>query len=98
LLRFVDELGQSFQAQNDTIAFTAVKECRAALEKLVTKMDGIEAGFDKIAEKSCESVPCTNVRVLNRVLVLSSSRLSASRRRGKSLTKANNTILIAMLQ
>lgn len=64
-LHFMDELDQVLQTQNDTIALTTVRECRAALDKLVQKMDSIESGFDRIAEKS----------------LLSSSRLSSSRRK-----------------
>jgi autophagy-related protein 11 len=34
------------------IALDAVRGCRASLEKLISKMDALEAGFDKIAERS----------------------------------------------
>jgi autophagy-related protein 11 len=34
------------------IALDAVRSCRASLEKLIFKMDALEAGFDKIAERS----------------------------------------------
>ncbi|KAL1744863.1 hypothetical protein HDZ31DRAFT_63668 [Schizophyllum fasciatum] len=50
---------------NDEKALEAVQQCRAGLEKLVTKMDGLESGFDRIAERS----------------LLSASRLSLSRKK-----------------
>ncbi|KAG5646740.1 hypothetical protein DXG03_002422 [Asterophora parasitica] len=50
---------------SDAAASRAVRECRAALDKLVAKMDGLESGFDRIAERS----------------LLSASRVSVSRRR-----------------
>ncbi|KAJ6586410.1 putative peripheral membrane protein [Mycena vulgaris] len=62
LLRVLDDLETT---ADDPVARAAVRECRAALERLVAKMDGLEAGFDRIAERS----------------LLSASRLSLSRRR-----------------
>jgi hypothetical protein len=52
LLRVLDDLAQYSQSSNDTAALTAVRECRISLEKLVIRMDGLEAGFDRIAERS----------------------------------------------
>ncbi|PFH49900.1 hypothetical protein AMATHDRAFT_62171 [Amanita thiersii Skay4041] len=63
LLRLFDELEQS--ASSDPLALKTLHDCRAALEKLVKKMDGLESGFDRIAERS----------------LLSASRLSMSRKR-----------------
>ncbi|KAF8637910.1 hypothetical protein AX17_002533 [Amanita inopinata Kibby_2008] len=63
LLRIFDDLEQ--YASNDGVALRAVRECRGALDKHARKMDNLEAGFDKIAERS----------------LLSSSRLSLSRKR-----------------
>lgn len=37
------------------VALDAIRQCRSNVDKLVVKMDGIESGFDKIAERSCES-------------------------------------------
>ncbi|TFK38069.1 hypothetical protein BDQ12DRAFT_683909 [Crucibulum laeve] len=65
LLRVLDDLERYSQSNNDVAALKAVKECRASLEKLVVKMDNLESGFDKIAERS----------------LLSASRISFSRRR-----------------
>ncbi|KAK2461273.1 hypothetical protein APHAL10511_006800 [Amanita phalloides] len=63
LLSMFDDLGQ--HASQDPVALNAVKECRAGLDKLVSKMDSLESSFDKIAERS----------------LLSASRLSSSRKR-----------------
>ncbi|KAF7360793.1 ATG11 domain-containing protein [Mycena venus] len=65
LLRVLDDLEAAARDANDLIALAAVRECRAALDKLVVKMDSLESGFDRIAERS----------------LLSASRLSSSRRR-----------------
>ncbi|KAF8068787.1 putative peripheral membrane protein [Lyophyllum atratum] len=65
LLRVLDDLEQYSQSSGDAAALRAVRECRAALDKLVAKMDGLESGFDRIAERS----------------LLSASRISVSRRR-----------------
>ncbi|KAJ7645117.1 putative peripheral membrane protein [Mycena polygramma] len=65
LLLVLDDLENASRAANDLVALAAVRECRAALEKLVVKMDSLESGFDRIAERS----------------LLSASRLTSSRRR-----------------
>ncbi|KII87895.1 hypothetical protein PLICRDRAFT_112259 [Plicaturopsis crispa FD-325 SS-3] len=65
LFRVLDDLERVARSSADTVALGAVRESRIALEKLVTKMDNLEAGFDRIAERS----------------LLSASRLSSSRRR-----------------
>ncbi|KAJ7231272.1 putative peripheral membrane protein [Mycena haematopus] len=65
LLRVLDDLENASRTANDLVALAAVRECRAALDKLVVKMDSLESGFDRIAERS----------------LLSASRLSSSRRR-----------------
>ncbi|KAG5338847.1 hypothetical protein C0989_005837 [Termitomyces sp. Mn162] len=52
LLRVFDDLDQYAQTSSDDAALGAVRECRAALNKLVAKMDGLEVGFDRIAERS----------------------------------------------
>ncbi|KAF9269874.1 hypothetical protein L218DRAFT_913732 [Marasmius fiardii PR-910] len=65
LLHVLEDLEQASISRNDVAALSAVRECRTGLEKLVAKMDGLESGFDKIAERS----------------LLSASRLSLSRRR-----------------
>ena len=56
LLRVLDDLEQFAQSSNDHVAIGAVQESRGALEKLVNKMDSLETGFDRIAERSCNSV------------------------------------------
>ncbi|KAJ6562651.1 putative peripheral membrane protein [Mycena capillaripes] len=65
LLRVLDDLENASRTANDLVALAAVRECRAALDKLVVKMDSLESGFDRIAERS----------------LLSASRLTSSRRR-----------------
>ncbi|KAK0494510.1 putative peripheral membrane protein [Armillaria luteobubalina] len=65
LLRVLDDLEQASRNGNDPEALSAVRECRTGLEKLVLKMDSLESGFDRIAERS----------------LLSASRISHSRRR-----------------
>ncbi|KAF9530274.1 hypothetical protein CPB83DRAFT_763691 [Crepidotus variabilis] len=67
LLQVMDELDAFARARlnSDPAALSAVGDCRATLEKLIGKMDNLETGFDKIAERS----------------LLSQSRISMSRRR-----------------
>ncbi|EAU89419.2 hypothetical protein CC1G_07645 [Coprinopsis cinerea okayama7 len=64
-LRILDDLEIYARAKPDSIALSTVLESRESLQKLVAKMDNLEVGFDKIAEKS----------------LLSASRISLSRRR-----------------
>ena len=54
LLRVLDDLEQFARSSNDHAAIGAVRESRGALEKLVNKMDSLETGFDRIAERSCK--------------------------------------------
>lgn len=56
LLRVLDDLEQASRNGNDPEALSAVRECRTGLEKLVLKMDSLESGFDRIAERSRASV------------------------------------------
>ncbi|KAF8155845.1 putative peripheral membrane protein [Crassisporium funariophilum] len=65
LLHVLEDLEKYSSSTNDPAALKATRECRTALEKLITKMDNLEAGFDKIAERS----------------ILSASRVMQSRRR-----------------
>ena len=48
----LEDLDQYSQSSNDVAALNAVRECRNALNKLIVKMDGLESGFDRIAERS----------------------------------------------
>lgn len=52
LLRVLDDLDNYMRSSNDSIGLRAVQECRIAMEKLIVKMDSLESGFDKIAERS----------------------------------------------
>ncbi|CAA7264383.1 unnamed protein product [Cyclocybe aegerita] len=65
LMQVIVDLEDYAQSSGDSVALNASRECHAALEKLMNKMDNLEAGFDKIAERS----------------LLSQSRISHSRRR-----------------
>jgi autophagy-related protein 11 len=78
LLRVLDDLERYARSTSDPEALKAVQECKASLDKLVTKMDSLEAGFDRIAERS----------------LLSASRLSLSRRRSQSISPPLSTIII----
>ncbi|TFK25285.1 hypothetical protein FA15DRAFT_668655 [Coprinopsis marcescibilis] len=65
LLKILDDLEIYSRSKPDSVCLNTVLECRESLLKLIAKMDALEVGFDKIAEKS----------------LLSASRLSNSRRR-----------------
>ena len=78
LLRILDDLERYARSTGDPEALKAVQECKASLDKLVIKMDSLEAGFDRIAERS----------------LLSASRLSLSRRRSQSTSPPSFTIII----
>ena len=54
LMHTLEDLEHFAQDGHNSIAQASVREVKAALERLVVKMDGLEAGFDKIAERSCE--------------------------------------------
>ena len=55
LLRVLDDLEDFSRSNNDAAALTAVRECRAAFDKLIGKMDSLESSFDRIAERSRRS-------------------------------------------
>ncbi|KIY47494.1 hypothetical protein FISHEDRAFT_45285 [Fistulina hepatica ATCC 64428] len=65
VFQILDDLDQYAHSVNDDVSIKTVQECRTALEKLIVKMDGLESGFDRIAERS----------------LLSASRISLVRRR-----------------
>lgn len=52
LINMVDELEQLAQSY-DAEALNAVRETRSALSKAIERMNTLESGFDRIAEKSC---------------------------------------------
>ena len=54
LMHTLEDLEHFAQDGHNSIAQASVREVKAALERLLVKMDGLEAGFDKIAERSCE--------------------------------------------
>jgi len=51
-MHVLDDLEHVAHGSHDDITLRAIRECKAALEKQIAKMDGLEAGFDKIAERS----------------------------------------------
>lgn len=65
LLQVLSDLESWARSGSDPVAMGSVQEARSAVDKLIVKMDNLEAGFDRIAERS----------------LLSASRLSSSRRR-----------------
>ena len=79
VLRELEDLARS---NPNPSALISVQEARSSLEKHVHKMDNLESGFDRIAERSRELNAFHNMeRPSLSVAVLSSSWLSASRRR-----------------
>ena len=54
LVGVLDDLEHFAKSTGDAAAMSSVKEARASMERLIGKMDGIESGFDRIAERSCE--------------------------------------------
>ena len=55
LIEVLGDLEHFAKTTGDVAAMNSVREARVSLEKLIGKMDGIESGFDRIAERSCES-------------------------------------------
>lgn len=51
-LQVVQDLEEYARTNSDPALLGSVQEARFALEKLVQKMDNLEAGFDRIAERS----------------------------------------------
>ncbi|KAF6745385.1 hypothetical protein DFP72DRAFT_993114 [Ephemerocybe angulata] len=54
LFHVLEDLEQYARTSGDTMALSALQESSNSLQKLVGKMDTLETGFDKIAERSCE--------------------------------------------
>ena len=52
LIEVLGDLEHFAKSTGDTAAMGSVREARVSLEKLIGKMDGIESGFDRIAERS----------------------------------------------
>jgi len=59
LIGVLGDLEHFAKSTGDIAAMTSVREARVSLEKLIGKMDGIESGFDRIAERSRE--PCSSM-------------------------------------
>lgn len=52
LIGVLGDLEHFAKSTGDAAAISSVEEARTSLEKLIGKMDGIESGFDRIAERS----------------------------------------------
>ncbi|KAH8103090.1 putative peripheral membrane protein [Cristinia sonorae] len=65
LMQVFDDLEHFATHSGDPAALSSVQEARTGLEKLIGKMDALESGFDRIAERS----------------ILSSSKILSNRRR-----------------
>ena len=71
----MDELEQAAQKSPYPQALASVQEARAGLDKLIHKMDGLEAGFDRIAERSCgllRVITCFMVSLASSAVLISS--------------------------
>ena len=53
-MRVLDDLERFAREAQSPDALESIREARAGIEKLINKMDTLEAGFDRIAERSCE--------------------------------------------
>ena len=84
-MAMLDDLERFARENSDDVALKSVQEARSGLEKLIAKMDSLESGFDRIAERSCKFATGRTVSVAHAVPVLSSSRLLEHRRRSMSL-------------
>ena len=58
LFRVLEDLEQYARSRGDESALNAVIDCKGSIERLVGKMDSLETGFDKIAERSRECFSC----------------------------------------
>ncbi len=57
LLRILEDLERHSQSLKDNgVAHANVRETRMSLQRLVDKLDALETGFDRIAERSCMSI------------------------------------------
>jgi autophagy-related protein 11 len=54
LLQVLSDLDSYARSSSNPAAMLSVQEARVAVEKLIAKMDNLEAGFDRIAERSCK--------------------------------------------
>ena len=62
-LRVLDDLEHFAKDAKDPAAEASVQEARSKLDKLIGKMDSLESGFDRIAERSCTFAFSANVRL-----------------------------------
>jgi autophagy-related protein 11 len=63
ILRILEDLERYAQSLRDNdVALNNVRETRTNLQRLVDRMDALESGFDRIAERSCMSSNTTYAR------------------------------------
>jgi hypothetical protein len=63
LLRVLEDLERFAQSLRDNdVALNSIREIRTNLQRLVDRMDALESGFDRIAERSCMSSNTTYAR------------------------------------
>lgn len=55
-MRILDDLERFARESPYPDALESIKEARTSIEKLINKMDTLEAGFDRIAERSRELI------------------------------------------
>ncbi|KAI0654388.1 hypothetical protein C8Q70DRAFT_925844 [Cubamyces menziesii] len=79
-LRVLDDLERFAKESQDGAALDSISEARSKLDKLIGKMDSLETGFDRIAERS----------------LLSSSRLLSHRRRATEEEQAYAELAIQL--
>ena len=51
-MRVLDDLERFAREAQSPDALESIREARAGIEKLINKMDTLESGFDRIAERS----------------------------------------------
>ena len=96
-LRVLDDLEHFAKESSDTVAEASVQEARLKLDKLIGKMDSLESGFDRIAERSCMFLERHHRLQLTILAVLSTSRLLSNRRRGTcmpSRCRAHDSLML----
>lgn len=59
-MRILDDLERFAHESLYPDALESIRDARAGIEKLMNKMDTLEAGFDRIAERSCKFMTSNN--------------------------------------
>jgi hypothetical protein len=70
LLHALEDLERYAQSLEDNeVALANIRETRTGLQKLVKKMDALESGFDKIAERSRTSLMSLSFMIVTELTV-----------------------------